>query len=224
MISLFLYMNINFFQFRIPYLHLTNTTIKKGVKVFQIVLLHALFLLQHIASAQSLLPVDDSTKKVTFEEIVKVDSTSLMTLQSNAEAWIQKNLKSDNSEIRLDSNGGRLSSEGKFFVYTKGIASKEIHGAIRFKLTIETKPNKYRYRFSDFVFEYYKQNRQFKYVPTGKEKPLEDPKFPGWEKPWVRYKKETAGKINTYISSLKEAMIYKKELAEKKPVVKKEEW
>jgi hypothetical protein len=175
-------------------------------------------------SAQSYLPIDDSTKKIVFEEIVKIDSTPCLTLQTNAESWMDKNFKSPNAVIRFDGGEGFIQSEGSFLVYTKGMVSKEIHGAIRFKVTIHTKPNKYRYVFSDFIFEYYKQNRQYQYVPTGKVKPLEDKKFPGWEKPWLKYKRETLQKVNAYIASLKVAMVYKKDTAEKKPVVKKEQW
>jgi hypothetical protein len=113
-----------------------------------------------------------------------------------------------------------------FLVYTKGMVSKEIHGDIRFKVRIDIKSNKYRYQFYDFVFEYYKQNRQYQYVPTGKKKPLEDTKFPGWEKPWSRYKQETLIKINNYIASLKATMNYKEPVIIKNPVVKvkKEAW
>lgn len=176
------------------------------------------------SNAQEILPVDDSTKRITFEAIVKVDSTPVMTLQAKGEDWMRRNFKSENSTAQSDAISGYIQSEGSFFVYTKGMVSKEIHGAIRFKVSIDVKANKYRYKFYDFVFAYYKQNRQYQYVPTGKVKPLEDKKFPGWEKPWQRYKNETYVKINAYISSLNTAMIYKKPVEEKKPVVKKEQW
>ena len=172
--------------------------------------------------SQVTLPIDSSTGKICFEEIIKLDSISLKVIHVNAEAWIRQNFKSDKLTIKLIEKEGFLNSESRFKVYTKGIISKEIHGTIRFSIEITTKENKYRYRFTNFVFEYYKQNRELKYVPTGKQKPLEDNKFTGWEVPWMRYKKETNEKIIKYIASLKEAMVPK--IVVDKKVIKKEEW
>jgi hypothetical protein len=186
-------------------------------------ILFILILSFYDAMPQSILPLDETSQKITFEEIVKVDSTPSLLLYSNAEKWMNKYFKLEKSLQHLDPGSGQLENEGRFLVYTKGI-SKEIHGAIRFKVIVEIKENKYRYRFTDFVFEYYKQNRQYKYVPTGKEKPLEDKKFPGWEKPWIKHKAETQERIYEYISSLKSAMAFKEIPAKAREVKKKEEW
>ncbi|MFL5729424.1 MAG: hypothetical protein ACJ75J_08040, partial [Cytophagaceae bacterium] len=112
-----------------------------------------------------------------------------------------------------------------FLVYTKGAISKEIHGAIRYSVKIEVKNNKYKYRFSDFVFEYYKINRNYQYLPTGQEKPLEEEKFTGWDNAWENHKKETYSRITSLIKSLKSDMGKKEKIEQKKePVGKKEEW
>lgn len=172
--------------------------------------------------AQALLPVDDETRKITFEEIVKLDSVPADKLYQYADVWMSQNFKNKDMVTQFDLASGYLQSQGRFKVYTKGGISKTIHGTIRYDVSIDIKSGKYKYKFTNFVFEYYKQDKQYKYVPTGKEKPLEDPKFPGWERPWARYKRETAVNINNYILSLKAAMAYKE--APPKPKIKKEDW
>jgi hypothetical protein len=107
-------------------------------------------------------------------------------------------------------------------VYNKGVVSKEPHGRIRFNVQLDIKPNKYRYSFSDFVFEYYKINREYKFTPTGKEKPLEEPKASGWQKLWNKHKGTTNKEIQNYIASLKNAMQQSNTAII--PAVKKEEW
>jgi hypothetical protein len=174
------------------------------------------------AVAQDNLPRDENGK-IVFEEIVKVDSMPASSLLSNAKTWIRKIYSQTEKSIRYDSNS--VSAKGLFLVYTKGGISKEIHGAIRYNVRIMVKNNKYQYRFSDFVFEYYKINRNYQYVPTGQEKPLEAEKFTGWEPAWKNHKKETLNRITNLISSLKSEMPRKAKIEQKKEnTVKKEEW
>jgi hypothetical protein len=161
--------------------------------------------------------------KITFEEIVRVDSVPKAVLYKNAKEWVYRIYKQTEKSIRCDSN--LISAKGHYLVYTRGGVSKEIHGAIRYDLTIDIKDNKYKYKFTNFVFEYYKQNRNYQYVPTGKEKPLEDEKFPAWEKPWENHKKEVNEKIPHIISTLKTDMRKKDKTGQNKGnMVKKEEW
>ena len=179
-------------------------------------------LLSASALAQDNLPRDENGK-IVFEEIVKTDSMPASLLLKNAKTWINKNFAQTVKSIRSDSNSA--SAKGVFLVYTRGGISKEIHGAIRYNVTIQVKKNKYQYRFSDFVFEYYKINRNYQYVPTGQEKPLEIEKFAGWQPAWQNHKKETNNRINNLIGSLKSEMSKKLKIEQKKENIgKKEEW
>jgi hypothetical protein len=180
------------------------------------------FILSFSAFAQVTLPKGEDGK-ITFEEIVRADSVPKTVLYKNAKAWAYRIYKQTEKSIQCDSNS--ISLKGHYLVYTRGGVSKEIHGAIRYKLTIEIKDNKYKYKFSDFVFEYYKQNRNYQYVPTGKEKPLEDENFPAWEKAWENHKKEVNEKIPHIIASLKTDMRRKDKIGQSKEnIIKKEEW
>jgi hypothetical protein len=179
-------------------------------------------LLSTYSIAQDNLPRDENGK-IVFEEIVKVDSMPASLLLKNAKAWVLKSYVQSEKSIKFDSNSA--SAKGLFLVYTKGGISKEIHGAIRYNVTIKVKNNKYQYRFSDFVFEYYKINRNYQYVPTGQEKPLEVEKFPGWDPAWKNHKRETYSRINNHIQSLKSDMGKRSKIEQKKENIgKKEEW
>ena len=100
----------------------------------------------------------------------------------------------------------RLSGTNFFSVYQKGIVSKQIHGKIDYKVVLEIKNFKYRYTFSDFVFHYYKQDRTYKMVPTGKTKSLNEKKAAGWQKTWARHKSYTTQLITNLANSLKAQM------------------
>ncbi len=162
-----------------------------------------------------------STSKIIYEEIIKTDSLTEEEILQNAVSWLNYKYKNCNNISNPDSTRS-AASMNSFLVYTKGMISKEIHGAISYKIRIDIKPGKYRYSYYDFIFEYYKQNRQYKYEPTGKKKPLEDEKFPGWQSPWDRYKKETHARILQEIEELKSALIRKNKNSA--PEKNKEQW
>lgn len=178
-------------------------------------------LISTIVHGQASLPLNEKGK-VSFLEIVKADTTEMSTLYQLADNWIRKNFKSNQMTSHKTDTAGFINSEGSFLVYNKGIISKEPHGRIRFNISIDVKNNKYRYCFTDFVFEYYKQNREYKFVATGKEKPLEETKSPGWQSLWDKHRLETNKVINNYIVNLKTSMIPKKEPL--KEVRQQEKW
>jgi hypothetical protein len=165
----------------------------------------------------------DSNGKITYTDIIIDSGASAQQLYVQAKNWIYKHHKSTSKSIELDSATGKLTAKGYYLVYNKGVVSKQVHGAIRYNLMIEVKDNKYRYSFSDFVFEYYQQNRNYQYVPTGKEKPLEEEKFAGFQKSWDNHKLDNDKLIKNQISSLKSAMKHIEEVkpAPAKPAV---EW
>ena len=172
----------------------------------------------------------DQYGKIDFEEIVKMNGYDRQQLLANARAWVNQTYDYNKKSIRFDSNV--VVATGRFLVYVKGAFSPQTHGAIRYKVIINVKDDKYLYQFTEFVFEYYSMTamNRYKYVPapTGKEKPLEDATFPGWEKPWEKDKQITYDRITKEIEDLKGAMFIKytpqasKKDVEKKPSLKEE--
>lgn len=155
-------------------------------------------------SAQSLLPLSDAGK-VSFAEVVKTDSLKKVQLYANAKAWLTtKGYKVFVSPA--DSSAGRLTAHHSFYVYARGYVFKKIHGNITYTATIEVKENKYRYTFDNFVFHYYKEDRNHKMVPSGKEKLLEEKKASGWQSLWESHQKNTHQTITMGIADLKATM------------------
>ena len=157
------------------------------------------------AYSQSLLPTDESGK-VAFIEVVKTDSVGKEVLYENAKKWLLTN----NFQVQFtpeDSIAGKCVARQSFPVYARGYISKKIHGKINYTLTVAVKENRYRYEFSNFTFDYYKESRTYEMVPTGKHKALEEPQASGWQSLWEQHKKTTQNHVNTMIGSLKTAMI-----------------
>src|SRR5690348_5723510 len=104
-----------------------------------------------------------------FSNVVVADSLSHEFLFHNASRWVNS-LKDEKVVLsQNDSINGKIEGESSYLVYTQqaGIL-KKLSGRISYKISIEVKDNKYRYHFSDFVFHYYKQDRNYNMVETSK--------------------------------------------------------
>ncbi len=170
-------------------------------------------------------PIDSTSKKILYTNVEIIDSVPTAQLYKNAEMWMSKNFKSPtNYDTQFNLKEGFIKCNTSYLVYTKGMMSKEIHGRISYDIMIEIKEKKYRYTFTNFVFEYYKQNRQYQYEPTGRIKPLEEPKYPGWQPVWNKHKIQANNTVQQLIVSLKLAMKQTQFVEEKKMEKKKTEW
>lgn len=163
---------------------------------------------------------------VEFSNVVVADSLAKLDLFHNAVHWTNS-LKANDEKVILtesDSLAGKVSGESSFFVYAQSGILKKVSGLITYKLSVEVKDNKYRYQLSNFVFHYYKQDRNYNMVETGKTKPLEELKATGWQKLWTQHRATVLAKMKASAQQLELKMIEKpkKITAEKK--VKKVEW
>jgi hypothetical protein len=170
------------------------------------------------SNAQVVMPKDEAGK-ITYLEVLSMDSIPRDTVYKRIMTWIK--FAYPQSKLTKDSSNSAMAVRGRFLVYLNPGVIKEIHGAIRYDLSIELKENRYRYTFTNFVFEYYKQDRNYKYVPTGNTKPLEDEKFPGWQSGWIKHKNTTDAHIKDKIADLKKAIENKKPETMVIPAVKK---
>lgn len=147
----------------------------------------------------------DTTKKVVFSEIVKVDSTNRFDLYLKAVKWVERQKF---EVVEEDQLGGKIVAKNSFIVYTdKGVLAKP-NGDFTHDIIIELKDGRYRYTFDNFIYRQYKQDRTLKYVPVKGQKPIEDSKAAGWKKQWGKNKIQVTNKINDYISSLNSALKY----------------
>lgn len=159
-------------------------------------------------SEQSELPKNDAGL-IQFEEEVLVEKLSEEVLYNNALNYIAS-LKKENkrkSGVSINHENKVVEKRGSFLVYTKGLLTPQIHGEITYTVKIQILEDRYKYTFSDFVFNYYKRNRYGRYVPVkGKTKRLEEEKFAGMQKIWEKHKASTRDFIENQITFLKNTM------------------
>lgn len=165
-------------------------------------ILYSFLFASFFAKAQGTLPLDEQGK-VAFSEIV-VSSMKKETLFTNAKSWLTDQ---GFTLEKQDTIAGTLTASNEAPLYDKGYISKKIHGKVKYQVTIDVKDNKYRYNFTDFTFIYYKENRNYRMVPSGKAKPMEEPKAEGWQNLWNAHKRTTKALIENKVSQLKMAML-----------------
>jgi hypothetical protein len=149
------------------------------------------------------LPLDNQ-QKVSFYEVVPADSLRATTLYAHAKHWLHQYGYMLSS---ADSVAGRLVATQALAMYDRGYLTKKLHGKMRYQLTLEVKDGRYRLQFSNFVFDYYQEDRAYRLVPTGKVKPLEDKLAAGWQKLWQSHQHDTLLGITSLQSELKTAML-----------------
>jgi len=179
--------------------------------------------IQRLASAQ--VPVLSKTDGVEFAAVIIADSLGRSILFKNAQNWVRHLYQRDESVVITleDSIGGKVLAGSSFFVYAQTGILKKISGKITYDISLEVKDNKYRYHFDDFLFHYYRQDRYYNMVETGKVKRLEDTTASGWQKLWATHKAFVRVKLRENIKSLKLKMA-EREHKEEHEDSKKIEW
>jgi hypothetical protein len=173
----------------------------------------------HWVHAQDL-PTDAG--KVLFYDVVQADSLSKDRLLQNAQHWLTTH-SFDKKTDSTTAEGFSITAANQLPVYATGYVSKKQNGIVTYTVQIEVKDNKYRYWFTNFVFHYYRENRNYQLVPTGKTKPLEETTANGWQKTWDFNRKTTGQHITSLIKELKTDM-NRRPVTEKPAVVQKKEW
>lgn len=163
--------------------------------------------------------------RVLFSNVVVADSLPRLQLFQNAMKYVAS-LKSveEKFELKLkDSLDGKLYGQCTYPVYAQSGILRKLSGTICYQISIEMKDNKYRYHFSDFVFHYYKQDRYYNMVATGKTKSLDESLAAGWQKLWSNHRAFTRSKMESNMKLLEQKMAEDPKKMEK-VVAKKVEW
>lgn len=165
--------------------------------------LSCLWLLATLPGHSQVLPLD-SQGKVTFYEVVPADTLRAATLYAHAKHWLHQY---GYTLSTADSVAGRLVATQALAMYDRGYLTKKLHGKMRYQLTLEVKDGRYRAQFTDFVFDYYHEDRAYHLVPTGKTKPLEESLAAGWQNLWQNHQHDTQLGITNIQAELKTAML-----------------
>jgi len=98
------------------------------------------------------LPIDSQTNKISYSEVVNVDSLSKkQELYSRAREWFARAFKSSTNVIQMeDKENGKIVGKALMQVYHKALGSNYPSGCINYTVSIYLKDGRYKYQFSDF--------------------------------------------------------------------------
>jgi hypothetical protein len=174
----------------------------------------------------------DQDGKIIFYEVVQVDTVPRDTLWKNAKLWMRSIINEKGDKI-VDEQYlyGTIEANVSFMVYTSSMISKIPHGRFFYDVSIDIKDKKYRYTFTNFRFQYYKQERKdMKYYPIhNKFKGLEVEKFGGYQTAWDDHRWEVKRRVNSQIANLKRVIVLSNKVialdtTSMKPVIKTKDW
>lgn len=171
------------------------------------------------------LPVNEKGK-CELAEVVLADGFSKGTLFSNGLSWVKGLTKTEGklTNVVKDSIGGSISGNYEFIVYAQSGILRKTNGAISYHFSLETKDGKYRYSFTQFEYHYYKQDRNYKMVRTGRIKPLEEIDASGWQKLWTDHRRTVFVLVTNQVAELKTKIVEVPNTANNKNPEKKVDW
>lgn len=125
-----------------------------------------------IASAQKDSLAFDEGNNYTYYRVIDKPATTADTLYKRAWAFAQTfNNASKPAKGQAENT---LNTSGKLIVYSGALLLRKEGGEVTYKLNVQTKDNRYRYRISNFIFKPYQRDRFGNMVPIpGVELPLE---------------------------------------------------
>lgn len=96
------------------------------------------------------MPVDNSTNKISYTEVVTVDSASPADLYSRAREWFAKTYKSSKNVLQMDDkDAGKLVGNALLQVYYKALGAQHDGGNINYTISIYLKDGRYKYEITD---------------------------------------------------------------------------
>jgi hypothetical protein len=166
----------------------------------------------NVKAQDSSLPIDESTKLISYTEVVTVnDSSSKDELFSRAKSCFAHLFKSSKNVIQNeDKDSGIIIGKGNIKAHARALGSDYNGGFVNFTITIACKDGRYKYVITDFIHE-----------GTGSEMPsggnLENESARIWSnKQWKIMKSQTDTEIKNLISLIKSEM--------SKPTPQNEKW
>jgi hypothetical protein len=111
-----------------------------------------------VFSQESILPIDSTTGKITYSEVIKVDSVLATELFVRANIWFVNNFNSAKNVIQLsDKEAGVVIGKGNFPVTcnnpNRSAFNVFIQGTVDFTLEIQTRDGRYKYSITDISFK-----------------------------------------------------------------------
>jgi hypothetical protein len=161
-------------------------------------------------SRANIFPIDKETGKITYSEIIKVDSINSQELYLRAKVWFVHSFVSAKNVIQLDDKeSGKIIGKGLFDVKSSIVKSQNV-GYVEFTIEIQVKDGRYKYTFSDISHKSGTSG-----ILTPEDLRLEKPGgglLTMGMKNWQGIKQQTHETVMNMIESLKKAMGTKNDL------------
>jgi hypothetical protein len=112
----------------------------------------------NLHSQENIFPIDSINGKITYSEIIQVDSVNSQELYVRAHAWFAHTFISAQNVIQLDDKeAGRIIGKGTFAVADNvenpGLMNVHVSGTVDFTIEIQTKDGRYKYIFTNLSFK-----------------------------------------------------------------------
>lgn len=171
-----------------------------------LILLTGLLFSATLSYTQVILPVDSTTNKITYSEVVAVDGNSAGVLYSKVKDWLTVSFKDSKNVLDLDDAiNFKIVGKWQFSVWQMGNLGKEPNGGhVDYTLTIMLKDNRYKYIITDFYHD--RDSKTPGGYGAGGNLELETPqcgKFFMTMKNWGRIQEQTDTYIKQLVQSLK---------------------
>ncbi len=166
-------------------------------------LITVILLLLYVGSyGQIIFPIDKTTGKITYSEVVTLkDSISKDELFSRAKICFTHLFKNSKSVIQNeDKEAGSIIGKGNLKVYARALGTNYDGGFVNFTITISVKQGRYKYTITDFNHE-----NTGSTLPAGGN--LENGKPKQWmQKQWENVLNRVDEEMRNLISSIKTEM------------------
>ncbi|MDJ1468147.1 DUF4468 domain-containing protein [Xanthocytophaga flava] len=161
--------------------------------------------------AQVTLPIDPTTNKVSYTEVVEVPGMTKDQLHAKANEWLAKTYKSANDVIQMnDKEAGKIIAKGTTKSYLHSMGKDWDAGYFRHTLTLSFKDGKFRYEFTDFTHDGTGGNGTVSMGPVEGEKGAGGMSAPN-TKQWKTMKEDLDKRMKAIVEELKKAMISTKD-------------
>lgn len=151
----------------------------------------------------------DPEGKIAYIKVQEAPRVSRDSLYDRSLLYAASLLNSkDDKIVHADRLSGLVEATTSVMVYKPGTITKTLSGRVTYRVAIQSKEGKYRFMFSDFVFQPYKQFRQTnEYKPVAKDyKPFEKAKYPGSQSLWYHHKATIDAMVKSQIVQLDKVM------------------
>jgi len=169
----------------------------KIMKNILFIIISVIILIQVKAQDKHLnvLPLVDG--KITYTDVVKVDSVSKDELYNRAKRWFVDNYNSSKDVIQLDDKeNGEIIAKGFFEEFWQVTAYSGMNVNVWQKIQIQIKDGRYKYEITDFRIKYFVSASQYT-AATNIDNSLEE-----WNIKRVKNCQRILVKIDDYIKSL----------------------